>query len=402
MQLSAQVREPDAERSMRIAIVSRIFGPEPSAASFRLGALATALHEAGNKTEVLTVRPRRPMLSRDQDLPYSVSRFPVLRDSSGYVRGYVQYLSFDVPLFFRLVFGRKRDAIVVEPPPTTGFFVRLASRIRRVPYFYYGADVWSDAAESTGAGALVVRVVRAMERFALTGAEGVLSVNEGVSARLREIAPRARVHTVGNGVDTQVFSRVGPLRGSGEFAIYTGTASEWQGAEVFIRAAVAISRTIPEFRMVFLGQGSAWGRLQDLAEELSAPVDFCDTVPPEEAAAWLRGAHVSLASIAPGSGYDFAFPTKLFASWGCGTPTVYAGLGPAQTVLLDNPFLGIGVDHNVDAVATALKEVLGRDRVLNAREIAEWAGRNVSLASVADRAMRVIVDGPDMTRSSQN
>ena len=108
-------------------------------------------------------------------------RFPVLRDRAGYVRGYVQYLSFDVPLFFRVLFGRRVHAIVAEPPPTTGFFVRLAAAIRRTPYIYYAADIWADGASQTGAPAWIVRVVKTIERFAMRGAKTVLSVSDSLT-----------------------------------------------------------------------------------------------------------------------------------------------------------------------------------------------------------------------------
>lgn len=384
---------------MRVAIASRIFEPEPSAASFRLGALATAFVSAGHEVAVLTVRPAAgDAAPGDRQRPFRVARFPVLRDRTGYVRGYLQYLSFDVPLFFRILFGRKRDLIVVEPPPTSGFFVRLAAGLRRTPYAYYAADIWSDASESTGAPAPVVGMVRSMERFAMLGARGVLSVNEGVSARAREIAPQARVHTVGNGVDTEVFSCDGPVVESGPYAIYSGTASEWQGAGIFIEALARIREDHPGARIVFLGQGSDWDVLREQAATLpEGAVRFVPTVPPLEAAAWMRGAVVSLASIRPDAGYSFAFPTKVFASWASGTPVVYAGPGPVRAFIDahgDDAALGAAVDYEVDRVADALAAAFASRPDAETRgRTGAWAAANVSLASVAERAVRALTDG---------
>ncbi|QIM15866.1 glycosyltransferase family 4 protein [Leucobacter insecticola] len=318
-----------------------------------------------------------------------MKRLPVLRDRAGYNRGYLQYLSFDVPLFFRILFGPRRRLIVTDPPPTSGFFVRIACFLRRTPYVYYAADVWSDATASIGAPRAVVAVVRAMERFACTGARGVLSVNAGVTERIREIAPQATVHTTGNGIDTAVFKSNGETRGDGRFVIYTGTASEWQGADVFVRAIALLHPEQPDLRLVFLGRGSAWEKLQELANELDAPVDFIDTVPPDEAAGWLRGAVASVVSIHPGAEYNFAFPTKLFASWATGTPTVYAGPGPAQQTIAAHPLLGAACDYDPVAVAAALREVVGRADASD--QIAGWAEENVSLAGVARRSVGAAV-----------
>lgn len=384
---------------MRIAIASRIFEPEPSAASFRLDALANGFSAAGNDVRVLTVRPTtansQPGVDRygDAERAYTVTRFPVLRDRSGYVRGYLQYLSFDVPLFFRILFGRKQDALIVEPPPTTVFFATLAAKIRRIPVFAYAADVWSDASESTGAPDAVVKVVRWFERFAWNSARGVFSVNDGVTERVREIAPRAIVQTVGNGINTETFTREGfvptaaqQLAAEAPYAIYTGTASEWQGAEVFVQAVAELRKRGEDLRLVFLGQGTALTELKNTAAELNVPVEFYDPVPPEQAAAWLRGAALSVASIRPGAGYDFAYPTKIFAAWACGTPVVYAGPGPARAQLSARPELGMGVDHEVNAVADALSSVM-RMKASSSEAIESWAQDNVSLTGVARRAV---------------
>ncbi|MGO2139607.1 MAG: glycosyltransferase [Leucobacter sp.] len=381
---------------MRFAILTRIFEPEPSAASFRLAALAETISASRHDVEVLTVKPVAGQHSNDEARPYGVRRLPVLRDSAGYVRGYVQYMSFDIPLFFRILFGRTRDMLVVEPPPTTGVFARLGAALRRTPYAYYGADIWSDASASTGAPGFVVKTVRAMERFAFTGAHVVLAVNDGVADRIREIAPKAHVVTIGNGVNTRIFAPGGTELGEGTFAVYTGTASEWQGADVFIRAFA--EGDFGDAKLVFLGQGSAWSSLKQLADELGAPVRFVDSVPPEQAAAWLRGAAVSLASIAPGGGYDFAFPTKMFASWGSGTPVIYAGPGPARAVLSENPVLGIGVEHEVEAVRAALVQQFAVTQS-HTDEISSWAQQNVSLSSVAERALGAIIDTPTKQRT---
>lgn len=396
---------------MEIAITSRIFEPEASAASFRLDALANAFVDAGHSVTALTVRSRRSDLkvagheSSDSKRRYTVRRFPVLRDTSGYVRGYAQYMSFDIPLFFRILCGRNRGLIVTEPPPTTGFFVRLAAKLRRTPYVYYAADVWSDAAESTGASKVVVSIVRRMERFALSGARSVLSVNEGVTARVREIAPGSRVHTVGNGIDVGVFSPSGETQNAPQSehptVVYSGTASEWQGAGLFIDAFSQVLEKHPEAQLVFLGQGSDWPALQERAGELvrRGSVKFIPTVPPREAASWLRSAVVTIASIRPDAGYGFAFPTKVFASWATGTPVVYAGPGPIHQFLTEHAEdanrngakLGEACAYDVTEVTDALLRAFNSSPSQETRlATGAWAARTVSLDSVAARAVHLI------------
>ena len=99
----------------RVTIASRLFRPEHGAAAYRLGVLADELKIQGYDVTVLTTRPPAPLSSSAaDDGGVTVRRWPVLRDKGGNVRGYIQYLSFDIPLFFRLLFGRM-DVVVVEP-----------------------------------------------------------------------------------------------------------------------------------------------------------------------------------------------------------------------------------------------------------------------------------------------
>lgn len=387
---------------MHIAITSRIFEPEPSAASFRLAALAQAFTDAGHEVTVLTVKPPTGMRADDANREYQVRRFSVLRDKTGYVRGYLQYLSFDIPLFFRVLFGKKQDLIVTEPPPTTGFFVRLAATLRRTPYAYYAADIWSDASESTGAPKFVVNAVRRMERFSMRGAIAVLAVNDGVSERARTIAPGALIHTIGNGIDTVLFSANGPSQTGGPYFLYAGTASEWQGAGILIEAFAQLLPEHPEARLVFLGQGSDWPALQQQSAELpDGAVQFVPTVPAAEAAAWLRGATASVASIRPDSGYSFAFPTKVFASWATGTPVIFAGDGAVRDFFVehatvararDGVRLGHGCDYEVSAVSAAMRDALvSSSTSVERAATGAWAANNVSLSAVALRAVSAVI-----------
>ena len=386
---------------MRITITSRIFDPEPSAATYRLRALASGLVEGGHDVTVLTVSPGAAADANDVARPYSVSRFPVLRDSSGYVRGYLQYLSFDVPLFFRILFGRRADMIITEPPPTTGVFVRLAAALRRTPYAYYAADVWSDAAQQTGASKPVITAVRLMEKFALNGAALVLSVSAGVTERIAELGVRSSVTTVGNGVDAELLSA--SLTAAPEFTgasrptfIYAGTASELHGAAVFIEALPAVLRAHPSTKLEFVGGGIEQENLQRLAERLgvAGSVSFEETVTAPELAPRIQAATAALASVRPGEGYDFAFPTKLYTAAVCGAPMVYAGVGPGvEFVASEVCGAAIGTTAAYDPVTVAEAMIAAADAPVlpeRRRAVTEWAAREVSLRGVASRAVAAI------------
>ncbi len=374
---------------MRVTIASRIFAPEPAAASFRLAALAAALADAGHDVTVLTSRLPRGLVDAAPDVRLTIRRAPVLRDRTGAVRGYVPYLSFDIPLFFRLLTARRSRAIVVEPPPTTGLAAVAAAWLRRTPVVYYAADVLADAAASAGSPSAVVRVVRWMERTVWRRAAAVLSVSPSVTARLGELGvPAARIVEVGNGIDTSVFAPDGPTaEAEPGYALYAGTASEVHGAGVFVEALARV----PEARLVFMGGGVELEALRRRADQVApGRVTFLPTAAPEVVARWLRGAAVALASVKPDGGYQFAFPTKLYAAAAAGAPLLFSGDGPGAAFTQDAP-LGRAAPHDPVPVADALRALLSAPATAAERHAqAEWARAHVDLAAVAGRAAAAV------------
>jgi glycosyltransferase involved in cell wall biosynthesis len=368
-------------------VASRIFVPEPAAASFRLEALARALKDNGAEVSVLTTRT---VDRENEEVPgIETSRWPVLRDRTGYVRGYLQYLSFDIPLLLRLLAARRPDVVVVEPPPTTGVIVALAGVLRRFPYVYYAADIWSDAAAAS-APRPVVAALRGIERVVLSRASAVLAVSPEVGDRVRELGARD-VAVVLNGIDTRVFGGDdgAPGPGTGRYFLYAGTASEWQGAEVFASAMRHVHARHPDARLVYLGQGSSWARIREIAGTLpEGTVRTLDRVPAAQAAAWLRGAVASLVSIRPGLGYDLARPTKVFAALAAGCPVVYAGPGPLRDVV-DQGF-GWTTEHDEESVAQAMLRALEEPRP-DPSAARSWAEQHASLSATGEQAARSVL-----------
>ncbi|MDF9277849.1 glycosyltransferase family 4 protein [Arthrobacter sp. EH-1B-1] len=368
-------------RTLRIAVASRIFEPESGAAAYRLSAMVKELRARGHDVRVMT--SRAPGATRSTP---EVRRWPVLRDKSGAVRGYVQYASFDIPLFFRLLFGRRNHLIIVEPPPTTGVVVRLISGLRQTPYAYFAADVSSVAAEGIGVPRPVVTVLRILEGWVLSGAHTIFTVSEGVSKAVIQLGadPKNTV-CVGTGIDTQQFIAEGPSAHGGDYFVYAGTMSEIQGAGVFIDAFLQIAGDFPDVRLFMYGQGVEFEDLKRRAQPLGDQVQFLGTVNSGTLSAVLRGATAGLASVRPSRGYDFAYATKAFASLSCGSPVIYAGVGPMKD-LVEEESLGYAVPWRADAVADAMRAALSQSTTSHDRSrLADWVRENFSLEAVSGR-----------------
>ncbi|RCW38502.1 glycosyltransferase involved in cell wall biosynthesis [Halopolyspora algeriensis] len=375
--------------SQRITIVSRLFRPEAGAAAYRLGALADELVAQGYRVRVLTTVP--PEGARIDDAGLDVRRWPVLRDKGGNVRGYVQYLSYDIPLFFRLLFT-KSDAVVVEPPTTTGVVSRIVCALTRTPYFHYSADVVSTAAEGIGVNRTVVRVLKLLERWVLNGARHTIAVSDGVKKDLLSLGvPEDRITVVGVGIDTTRFDFApNDEQVPAKKLVYGGTMSEIHGAEIFVRAFSKVADKHPDATLLMIGQGVDVPMLKDLAADLApGQVEFRPPQSAEHLSDEFATASAALASVKPGVGYDFAFATKALSSLSAGAPVIYTGVGPMASIIRDND-LGWTVEWDDTAVSEAMDKAL-TDHPDTARRVAlsRWVEHHHSLQTVAAHTVDV-------------
>lgn len=381
-------------RAPHIVVATRLYAPEVGAASFRLRALARGLASQGATVRVITTIPPSGSAAEPVDPGVTTARASVLRDAGGNVRGYVQYLSFDIPLFFRLLFSAA-DLVVSEPPPTTGLVVAITSWLRRRPFVYYAADVWTDGLIALGAPSPMIAVMRRIEGFVMRRAAAVIAVSEEVRDKVRafRVAPD-RIFAIGNGVDTEIFRPEGPIaETTSPTFVYTGAMSEWQGPAVFVEAMPRVLEEFPAATLRFFGQGVEEPAIRATAERLGLTcVELGGVIPPDETASWIRGATAALASITPGVGYDFAKPTKTYAAAACGTPVVFAGAGVGAQ-LVEDAGLGWRCAHEPGSVAEAMlaavhAELSGEsDRKRNGR--VAWARENASIAATGHRAADV-------------
>lgn len=379
---------------MRVTVVSRIYRPEPSAASIFLGAVADALLADGHEVDVLTAAPPKGLMGRSRG--ERVRTFPVIRDALGYVRGYIPYLSFDVPLAIRLLVARRPDVVFMEPPPTTGLVVRVVCALRRIPYVYDAADIWSDASQLETTSAFVVRVLRGIERFALRGAAEVVTVSEGVVARIRALGVRRPVIVTGFGADAGQFPLA--VAASEPLFVYAGSYSPSHGADILIDGFAQFLRTHPEYTVRFIGNGREQPRVQARAEALGvvAHVEYLEPIPPSELLEHLGAAAASLATVKPDTIYDYAYASKAFSSLSAGCPVLFAGAGPTVGLLEsagDGIRAGISCAYDASAIAAAMTELA--DRRITAEEraaLSEWTAREHSMAAVAQRVVAVLRD----------
>lgn len=377
---------------MKVSIVSRIYRPEPSAATSFLGAIADNLITNGNEVTVFTSSlPKGYIRAASQE---KIHAFPALRDKNKYIRGYLQYLSFDFPLFFRLLLSKKPDVYLVEPPPTTGLVVKLISKIKKVPYVYDVADIWSDAAIHATSSAFVIGMLLRIEKIALGGAAELITISRGVVQQLSKFNLKKRIHITGFGADTDNYHYI-KAKITNTF-IYAGTYSQLHGASILIDAFAIFSKKYPDYMLIFVGNGTEKHKLAELSANLGIEkkVQFVETVSPKVLNEMFSTAKASLATLLPGGGYEYAFTTKIYSSLASGCPVVFSGPGPTRDFLNEakhSMYLGEVAEYDKYSISKALEHlVINSMSALQREQLAAWTDSNHSISRVAERVTNVL------------
>ena len=342
---------------MRVVIATRIFGPEVSAASAILRIWAEELVSRGHEVVVMTARPPKGAVISDP-AGVEVRRYRVKRDKQQYVRGYLSYMSFDLPLGLRLLCGPRADLYIVEPPPTTVAVIRAVSKLKRSKYAVRAADYWSEAAELVTSNRVILGVLRRLEVWGLQGAAMLFAAHQPLLDRLRTAGVTSPAVPIGFGADTTDFHYGGQDPTGAPLFVYAGTHSEWHGAGIFVEALAHVVREIPNAKLVFYGNGEERQTLIARAAELglSDHIEFNAPIPPAQLSPILSGATASVASLAPVPANEYAVATKVYSSLAAGCPVIFAGVGPTDQLLADlnHPDAGVSLGYDVDSVATAM------------------------------------------------
>jgi glycosyltransferase involved in cell wall biosynthesis len=373
---------------MRVVFATRIFGPEVSGASGILRTWAEEFRDRGLDVIILTTKPPHGAVIDDPP-GIDIRRAPVKRDKQQYVRGYVNYMSFDIPLVFRLLFSRKADLYVVEPPPTTVAVVRVIAAIRRTPYVVRAADYWTEAAELVVGSSVIIGVLRRVEAWGLQGAKILFAAHEPLIARLREVGITTRAVPIGFGADTKDFRYEGQEPPEPPVFVYAGTHAEWHGAGIFIDALHQVVKNHPGTRLLYYGNGEGRDELRAKARDLGIEgnVELNGPIPPAALSPILAAATATVASLAPVAANEYAVATKVYSSLASGCPVIFAGVGPTAELLGDSahPLAGVAVGYDIDAAAAAMNAAAAAPLDGVARsELAQWSASRFSLSAIAE------------------
>jgi len=252
------------------------------------------------------------------------------------------------------------DVVIASSTPLT---VVLPGLLARAPLVFEIRDPWPELPRAMGG--VAPPWLWAMEKLANAAcarANTVIALSEGMAQTARARGA-ARVHTIPNGADLDIFGphiaphRPDEAKSHEVLAVYAGAHGRANGLDVAIDAA-ALLRDVP-LRILLVGEGAEKPRLMARAAAHGLlNISFLPAMPKHELAALLSGAQIGLFLLAPVDAFaEFTAPNKLMDFCAAGLAMVGNVPGHAARVIEEGPS-GIVVPPNDPlSLAAALREL---------------------------------------------
>jgi glycosyltransferase involved in cell wall biosynthesis len=238
------------------------------------------------------------------------------------------------------------------------------------------------------------RLIRPFIRQVLQRANGLIAVSDALKQQMVRLGCRNdNLAVIANGVDRQKFMPRPQLAMRGRLglphhrpiAIAVGRLNENKGLHILIEAVARLSSDV---MLVIVGEGPQRSQLENQIRRcgLGEKVKLVGTVPHDELSSWYSAADVfCLASSREGC------PNVVLEAMACGRPVVATRVGGIPELVVSSA-LGMLVDRNAGAFASALTEAFGRrwdhDAIATHAESHDWDSVSVQLMNVYRQAIR--------------
>lgn len=313
----------------------------------RLGRVAKLLTEHG--FEVSCIGRSLPGSPELKGKPYKHIRFRML-----FTRGALFYASYNLRLFFTLVFAKKPGLFISNDLDTLPANF-MAARLRRVPLIYDSHELFTQVPELLDRKT-VQRFWKWIEYLMLPKLEHAVTVNYSIATIYRRLyGTRFRVvRNVPERLD--IDQRTGNPEGQ-QLIIYQGSLNVGRGLELIIDAM----QYLPEVKLLVAGTGDLAGELRKRVahKQLEDRVEFTGRVLPEDLTLLTMRADLGVSLEEDlGLNYRYALPNKIFDYIQCRVPVLCSAL-PEMSRIVDSYGVGISTrERDPEKVAGIVRYML--------------------------------------------
>ncbi len=360
----------------QVIFVNRYFYPDHSATSQLLGDLAFDLAQAGYTVGVVTSRikydnadARLPSVEQVQGV--AVRRVWTTSFGRGSLVGRaIDYLTFYISAFFRLLFMTRRgDVIVVKTdPPVISVVAATVGRIRGASHINWLQDLFPEVAEALEVPGIsfLAPVIRALRNWSLRSASHNVAIGHVMAEKIAAlgVAPE-KITVINNWADGAQINSAGleenVLRSEwgleNRFVVgYSGNLGRAHEYGTFINAAKKLGHD-DNIVFLFIGGGAQFEQLKLHAErEGMENIHFRPYQPRSMLRLSLAVPDVHLVSLLPAL-EGLIVPSKFYGIAAAGRPTIFIGDSAGEiSRILDQHACGITVPVNdSDALADAIR-----------------------------------------------
>lgn len=326
--------------------VTQYYRPESIGSGPFCGDIAEALVARGFHVRVLTTRPHYPdgivfppyregRLDRQRIDGVEVERMRTMLSAGRSTRRRMaSEASFFLHGLMAQAAGRfGRPDVVVSLCPSI-LAVALANRLRRrgARHVALVHDIQSGLAEGLGmTQGRIVRMLRAVERSALSACDLVVVLSEDMRRRLRDNGITSRILVVPIWSDTEAIRPSPVPPGPARVALYSGNMGRKQGLMQLVDLAEELRARGSGLRVVLRGRGN---QAEAIAREIAARsldnVSLDDLLARERLSEGLAEGDIHLVPQDPAAA-DFAVPSKIYGIMAAARPFV-ATAGPGSTL----------------------------------------------------------------------
>ena len=274
---------------MRILLLPDYFSPEIFASSYLFENRNEAFANEGFDMIVYTPSPTRGV---NRNVSYQkveflyknhleLHRFDMVGESKNTMQRLVRYFLCSVSQFFKALFTRKFDIVLLGSTPPFQGAVGAALKIIRNKRFVYGIqDIFPDSLVSTGItkkGSLIWKIGRIIENFTYKYADKIIVISEDFKKNIMaKGVPEDKIVVVYNWVDqnavidiprdkNKLFDKY-QLDRSKFYIEYSGNIGLTQNMDMLLEVMKELKTTHPDIGLVLVGEGAYKAQVEEIVK----------------------------------------------------------------------------------------------------------------------------------------
>lgn len=274
---------------MRILLLPDYFSPEIFASSYLFENRNEAFANEGFDMIVYTPSPTRGV---NRNVSYQkveflyenhleLHRFDMVGESKNTMQRLVRYFLCSVSQFFKALFTRKFDIVLLGSTPPFQGAIGAALKIIRNKRFVYGIqDIFPDSLVSTGItkkGSLIWKIGRVIENFTYKYADKIIVISEDFKKNIMaKGVPEDKIVVVYNWVDQNVVIDIPrdknklfdkyQLDRSKFYIEYSGNIGLTQNMDMLLEVMKELKTTHPDIGLVLVGEGAYKAQVEEIVK----------------------------------------------------------------------------------------------------------------------------------------